>query len=102
MPLVVTQQILPHLAPDVVVTAAGEDLVEEGGDLRDHPVAVDVELPVQLTERRLAGTLLVVVHDAGLAPEDERDEVSDSPPDNSYLLVTSCQSVFSPISLWTD
>ena len=59
MPLVVTQQILPHLAPDVVVTAAGEDLVEEGGDLRDHPVAVDVELPVQLTDRRLAGTLVL-------------------------------------------
>ena len=75
VPLVVTQQILPHLAPDVVFTAAGEDLVEKPGDLRDHSIAVDVELPVQLADRRLAGTLLVVVHDTGLAPDDESDEV---------------------------
>ena len=69
MPLIVAQQIFPDFAPDDVITAAPEDLVEEDGNLRDDTVVVDVKLPVQLAERWLPGALLVAVHYAGLAPE---------------------------------
>ena len=86
VPLVVSQEKLPHLAPDVVVTPAVEDLVEETRDVRHDPVTVHVELPVELTQRGLAGTLLVVVHDAGLAPEVIDSQLGES--QSSELLVS--------------
>ena len=70
MPLIVAQEIFPHLTPDDVLTAAPEYFVQQEGNLRHHSVRVYVKLPVELTEGRLPGTILVAVHYTRLAPEE--------------------------------